>query len=400
MPHDGPGTTTLISMTSRTRLVVLLVSAPVIAFVVIGGFLGRAVAREDSYGHLRIFEDVVSLIIDNYVEAVDIDRVMEGAMRGLSDGLDPDSAYLTVDQVREFESGGRPPEGRVGLQLTRQYYLQVIAARDGSPAADAGLRPGDYIRNIEGQPTRAMSVFEGTRLLRGASGSTVELTILRGNSTEPTELKLVREPIGGAAEISGRIVSPGVGYVRIAAFGPDVAAQITATVAELAREGARQLVIDVRAAAEGSLDTGLDAARLFVSSGALAVREEQAGARETFQAGGGDGTLRQPLVLLVDGGTAGAAELFAIGLTANDRAEAIGRRTSGRTALQKLVNLPNGSGLWLSWAQFLTPSGTPIHGQGLEPDVVVDEPVVPLGTTPPDEDPVLDTALDLLATNR
>ena len=387
-------------MTSRTRLVVLLVSAPVIAFVVIGGFLGRAVAREDSYGHLRIFEDVVSLIIDNYVEAVDIDRVMEGAMRGLSDGLDPDSAYLTVDQVREFESGGRPPEGRVGLQLTRQYYLQVIAARDGSPAADAGLRPGDYIRNIEGQPTRAMSVFEGTRLLRGASGSTVELTILRGNSTEPTELELVREPIGGAAEISGRIVSPGVGYVRIAAFGPDVAAQITAMVAELARVGARQLVIDVRAAAEGSLDTGLDAARLFVSSGALAVREEQAGARETFQAGGGDGTLRQPLVLLVDGGTAGAAELFAIGLTANDRAEAIGRRTSGRTALQKLVNLPNGSGLWLSWAQFLTPSGTPIHGQGLEPDVVVDEPVVPLGTTPPDEDPVLDTALDLLATNR
>ena len=387
-------------MTSRTRLVVLLVSAPVIAFVVIGGFLGRAVAREDAYGHLRIFEDVVSLIIDNYVETVDIDHVMEGAMRGLSDGLDPDSAYLTVDQVRELENGERPPEGRVGLQLTRQYYLQVIAARDGSPAADAGLRPGDYIRSIEGQPTRTMSVFEGTRLLRGASGSTLVLTVLRGNSTEPTELELVREPIGGAAEISGRIVSPGVGYVRIAAFGPDVAAQMTATVAELAREGARQLVIDVRAAAEGSLDTGLDAARLFVSSGALVVREEQAGARETFRAGGGDETLRQPLVLLVDGGTAGAAELFATALTANDRAEVIGRRTRGRTALQKLVNLPNGSGLWLSWAQFLTPSGTPIHGQGLEPDVVVDEPVVPLGTTPPDEDPVLDRALDLLATNR
>ena len=386
-------------MTSRTRLVVLFVSAPVIAFVVIGGFLGRAVA-EDSYGHLRIFEDVVSLIIDNYVETVDIDRVMEGAMRGLSDGLDPDSAYLTVDQVRELESGERLPEGRVGLQLTRQYYLQVIAARDGSPAADAGLHPGDYIRSIDGQPTRTMSVFEGTRLLRGASGSTLVLTILRGNSTEPTELELVREPIGRAAEVSGRIVSPGVGYVRLAAFGPDVAAQMTATVGQLAREGARQLVIDVRETAEGSLDTGFEAARLFVSSGALVVREEQAGTRETFRAGGGDGTLRQPLVLLVDGGTAGAAELFATALTANDRAEVIGRQTRGRTALQKLVNLPNGSGLWLSWAQFLTPSGTPIHGRGLEPDVVVDEPVVPLGTTPPDEDPVLDTALDLLATNR
>ena len=105
-------------------------------------------------------------------------------------------------------------------------------------------------------------------------------------------------------------MSPGIGYVRIAAFGPDVAEQITATVGELAREGARQLVIDVREAAEGALDTGLDAARLFVSSGALVVREEQAGTRETLRAGGGDGTLRQPLVLLVDGGTAGAAELF------------------------------------------------------------------------------------------
>ena len=385
-------------MTSRARLIVLLVSASVIAFAVAGGFLNRAVAREDSYRHLRIFEDVVSLIINNYVEEPDPDQVMEGAMRGLADGLDPGSAYLTADQVSRLEDEEPLPEGRVGLELTRRYYLQVVAARDDSPAASAGLRPGDYVRAINGRPTRNVSVFEGVRLLRGAPGSTVSLTILRGNSSDPHELDLVREQIS-APEVTGRMVSAGVGYVRIAAFGPHVAEQITLKIGELARKEARQLVVDIRDTAEGSLDTGLDAARLFVASGALVVREEYSVTRETIRAGAGDGTIRQPLVLLINTGTASAAELFAAGLAANDRAEMVGRRTFGRAAVQKLVNLPDGSGLWLSWARFLTVSGTPIHLRGLEPDVVVDEPAVAFGATPPDEDPVLDKALDLLVSD-
>ena len=386
-------------MTSRTRLLVLLVSASVIAFAVAGGFLNKAIAREDSYRHLRIFEDVVSLIIDNYVEEPDLDQVMKGAMRGLADGLDPDSAYLTADQVSRLEDEEPLPEGRVGLELTRRYYLQVIAARDGSPAASAGVSLGDYVRAINGQSTRNVSVFDGVRLLRGAPGSTVSLTILHGNSSGPHELDLVREQIS-APEVTGRIVSAGVGYLRIAAFGPHVAEQITLRIGELARKGARQLVVDIRGTAEGSLDTGLDAARLFVASGALVVREGNDVTREMIHAGAGDGTIRQPLVLLINTGTAGAAELFAAGLAANDRAEMVGRRTFGRAAVQKRVNLPDGSGLWLSWARFLTASGTPIHLRGLEPDVVVDEPAVAFGATPPDEDPVLDKALDLLAPDK
>lgn len=385
-------------MAFRTRLIILLVSAPAIAFAILSGFLGRAVAREDAYRHLRIFKDVVSLIENNYVEEVDLDRVIDGALRGLADGLDPDSAYLTADQVSRLEDGEPLPKGRVGLELTRQYYLQVIAARDDSPAADAGLRPGDYVRAIDGQPTRNMSVFQGARLLRGAPGSTLLLTILRGSSRDAHELELVREQIS-APEVTGRMVSPDVGYLRIAAFGPDVAEQITLKIGELTREGARQLVVDVRQTAEGSLDTGLDAARLFVASGPLVVREEHGVAGEPIRASASDGTIRQPLVLLVNTGTAGAAELFTAGLVANDRAEVVGRQTLGRAALQKLVSLPNGSGLLLSWARFLTISGTPIHQRGLQPDVVVDEPDLAFGAAPPDEDPVLDKALDLLATD-
>jgi carboxyl-terminal processing protease len=224
------------------------------------------------------------------------------------------------------------------------------------------------------------------------------LTVLRGSSRDPHELELVREQLS-APEVTGRMVSPDVGYLRIAAFGPDVADQITLRIGELTGEGARQLVVDIRQTAEGSLDTGLDAARLFVESGPLVVREEQGATRETIRASASDGTVRQPLVLLVNTGTAGAAELFTAGLVANDRAEVVGRQTLGRAALQKLVSLPNGSGLLLSWARFLTTSGTPIHQQGLQPDVVVDEPDLTFGAAPPDEDPVLDKALDLLATD-
>jgi carboxyl-terminal processing protease len=144
-------------MTFRTRLVVLLVSTPLVAFAVVGGLLGKTVTREESYQHLRIFEDVVSLIVNNYVEEVEVDRVMEGAMRGLADGLDPDTSYLTPAEVSLVERKVEPEPGDVGIELTRQYYLRVIAARDGSPAARAGLHTGDYVRVIDGEPTRHMS---------------------------------------------------------------------------------------------------------------------------------------------------------------------------------------------------------------------------------------------------
>src|SRR5213593_3742177 len=228
-------------MSSRTRLIVMSISAPVIAFAIVGGFLGKVMAREDTYQHLKIFDDVVSLISSNYVEEADIDKVMRGAMRGLADGLDPDSAYLTVAEVKQVESGVALPPGGVGLELTRQYYLRVIAARDNSPAAKAGLRTGDYIRAINDIPTREMSVWEGMRALRGAAGSKVSITIIRGNAADPHVIELVRqaEP---AVEVTGRMAAPGVGYVRIITLGPKAAGQLKAQVAQLAGSGASKLI--------------------------------------------------------------------------------------------------------------------------------------------------------------
>jgi len=383
-------------MSSRTRIIVMSITAPVIAFAIVGGFLGRVIAREDTYQHLKIFDDVVGMISSQYVEEVDLDRVMHGAMHGLADALDPDSAYLAPDQVREVESGAPLAPAGVGLELTRQYYLRVIAARDNSPAWKAGLRTGDYIRAINDKPTREMSVWEGIRALRGTPGSRVSITIIRGNAADPHLIELTREN-EPASVVTGRIAGPGIGYVRIAAIGPGTATQVSSQIADLTKSGAAKLVVDVRRVSNGSIDEGLALARLFVGRGTLAIRETKGGVREPIDVGADDGAVTLPTVLLVDTGTSGAAEIFASALVGNQRAELIGEHTIGRAASQKLVRLPDGAGLWLSTTRYLTPSGTPLHEKGLEPTVPVDEPDVEFGQPAPTTDPVLDKALERLA---
>src|SRR5882672_6715520 len=207
------------TMTSRTRLLVLFVSAPVIAFAVIGGFLGNVMARaDDTYAHLKVFQDVVSLIMSNYVEQPNLDSVMRGAMRGLAENLDSDSAFLTAPVVRQVEGGDRLGPADVGLDLTHQYYLRVVSARDDSPAAKAGIRPGDFVRIVESRPTRDLSAFEGQRLMHGAPGSKVKLTIIRGSAVDPHVVELTREA-PATQDVKGRMQGDGIGYVRVAAFG-------------------------------------------------------------------------------------------------------------------------------------------------------------------------------------
>lgn len=377
-------------MTPRSRLYVLLVSIPLVAFAVIGGFLGKASARETSYQHLRVFEDVVSLVSNNYVEPVETERVMDGALKGLADGLDADSAWLTPAEVKAIEAGNGAPAGSVGLEFTRQFYLRVIAAREGSPADRAGLRTGDFVRAIDGRSTRSMSVVEGMRLLRGAPGSKVMLTVLRGNAAEPHEVALVREP-AAPATVTGRVLEGGIGYLRVPAFSSSSGGQLRAEAASLAAAGARHLIVDLRHTAEGPLDAGLGAARQFLAKGTLAQLEARGRTASPIGVSEG-GAITLPTTLLTTTGTSGAAELFASALVGNDRADIVGERTLGRVAVQTLVKLPDASGLWLTTSRYLTPEGKALHGEGLEPTLAVEEPDVEFGerlTT----DPILDAAL-------
>jgi carboxyl-terminal processing protease len=384
-------------MSSRTRLIVMSISAPVIAFAIVGGFLGKVMAGQDApYQHLKIFDDVVTMISSQYVEEVNIDKVMYGAMHGLADGLDPDSAYLTPAQVKQVEAGTPLPPAGVGLELTRQYYLRVIAARDNSPAAKAGLRTGDYIRAINDLPTREMSVWEGMRMLRGAAGTKVTVTVIRGNAADPHVVELVRQ-VEPPSVVTGRVAAPGVGYIRIAGISKDTAEQVKTHAADAVKNGATKLIVDVRRVSNGSPEDGLAVARLFVAKGTLAMRETKSGPRETIASGPGDGSITLPAVVLIDTGTSAAAEVFASALSGNKRADLIGEHTIGRAAEQKLIKLPDGAGLWLSTMRYLTPAGTPLHEKGLEPTVVVDDPDVEFGQPAPTADPILEKAIEHLA---
>jgi len=380
-------------MSSKTRRLVLWISTPIVVFAVVGGFLNRVNAREDTYQHLKIFDDVLGLITGNYVDKVDIDRVMGGAMQGLADSLDPDSAFLSPAQVKQVESNAALAPGDVGIDLTRQYYLRVIAARDGSPAARAGLRTGDYVRAIGDQPTREMSVFEGMRALRGAPGSKVSLTIFRGSANDPHVVELTRE-LTPTVDVTARVAAPSVGYVRVSGVTARTADQARSQIAELTTGGARHLIVDVRRTSGGSLDAGLALARLFVVNGTLAVRETKGQAKDTIAARQGDGTVALPTTVLIDNGTSGAAELFASALVGNKRADLIGEHTIGRAAQQRLIKLPDGSGLWLTTTRYLLPDGTALHEKGLAPTVPVNQPDVEFGQPAPTEDPILDKALE------
>jgi carboxyl-terminal processing protease len=342
-----------------------------------------------------VFDDVVSHVVNNYVEEVNIQQAMRGAMRGLSDALDPDSAYLTPELVKAVEQNTSPGPADIGVELTRQYYLRVVSARDGSPAARAGLRTGDYIRAIDGRATRDMSAYEGMRLLHGAAGSKVALLVIRNNAADPHELSLVRERTA-AAEVMTRMADSSTGYVRVGEFAKDAPEKLTQAVGALTKTGATRFVVDLRGTASGDIDNGIAAARLFVPSGTLAIRQTKA-QRETITAGANDGSINAPVILLVDQGTAAAAELFAAALNGNGRAELVGERTLGRAARQQLVKLPDGSGLLLSSMRYLTPANAGIHERGLTPDVQVRQPDVEFGAPPPAKDETLDTALARLA---
>ena len=397
-------------MTLKTRLSVLLISTPILAFVIIGGLMGRASAvttegPDDKFQHLRVFQDVVGLVMSNYVEEVRIDKAMEGALRGLAEGLDPDSAYLNAAQVKDIEQNKPLAEGDTGIELTRQFYLRVLAARDNSPAAKAGIDTGDYVRSIGETATRNMSVFEGMRLLRGEPGSKVLLTVLRGNAAEPHDVTIVRTK-AAAPTVTSKMLGGDTGYIRIPVFTATTKADVERQAGELTKTGAKALVIDLRHTAEGAIEHGIATARLFVKSGTIAIKAGREtvdsnkklveGPRETIAAQPGDGAIAVPVKLLMTAGTSGAAEVFAAALDGNQRAELIGEHTIGRAAHQKLVKLPEGRGLWLTYARYIHPSGEPIHGPGLKPTVAVAEPDVNFGEAPPTTDPILEAALERL----
>lgn len=382
-------------MSHRARLVVALVSTGLIGYVAVGSLLGKALG-DTSYGQLAIFNEVVRLVIDAYVEPVNLDRAMAGARLGMADALDGDSSYLDPEQWKLVQQPLAESDAEIGVVLTRRFaFVMVVAARPGSPAARAGLRAGDLLKSIDERHTRPMPALVAERLLRGAPGSSVKLSVLRAGA-EPFELTVVRERMAPAAA-SGRMLDAATGYVRVSDFTPRTADDVRAQVESLRRSGAERLVLDLRDAAWGAPADGVKVAELFLQGGPVGKLVGRRQDESLLQADAARSAWTGPLAVLVTNGTAGPGEVVAAALADAGRAKLVGEHTFGRAAVSKTVPLPEG-GLVLTVAKYMSPKGTSIHGQGLAPTVPVqdedDDEEPAEGEPRPDR--ILEKALDVL----
>lgn len=385
-------------MSSRARLAVALVSTVLVGYVALGSLLGR-VLGDTTYGQLALFNEVLRIVMEAYVEPVNVDRAMNGARLGLTDALDGDSAYLDADEFRAWQAqAGRDTDAEIGVILSRRMsFLMVVTAKAGSPAEKAGIRPGDLVKTIDGKHSRPLSAVAGQRLLRGAPGSVVKMTLLRAGS-DPVDVQVVRERLTPVAP-TGRMLDAGAAYVKIAEFTPKVADEVRADVEGFKRAGATQLVLDLRGAGHGELSEGVKVAELFMKGGVVA---RVAGAQSSEQVLNADPARAvwndRPLAILTDNGTSGAGEIVAAALLDAGRASVVGQPTFGRAPIQRAVTLPEG-GLVLTVARYVSPKGTAIHGKGITPTVPVrertDAEEEDAGGKPAG-DPVLEKALEVL----
>jgi len=378
-------------MRPRTRLLIALASTLLIGYIAVGSLLGR-VFGDTTYGQLSVFNEVVRLVLEAYVEPVNLDRAMAGARLGLTDALDGDSAYLDDDEVKLYNQASKD-DADVGLLLSRRGpFLMVVSSRAGSPGEKAGIKAGDVIKTIDGRQSRPLSAPIGQRLLRGAPGSVVKLTLMRSGS-DSVEVSLVRERAVMPSS-RARVLADGNGYLKVPEIEPQTSDDVRSDLDALRRGGAHGLILDLRGAGFGAPADGVKVAELFLKGG---IVTKLAGARypeQVFTADPGRSAWSLPVAVLIDTGTAGPAEVVAAALLDAGRAPVVGERTFGRAALQKLVSLPEGGGLLVTVAKYSSPKGTAIHGHGVEPSVAVETPEEEEGA--PGRDLVLEKAQELL----
>jgi carboxyl-terminal processing protease len=335
---------------------------------------------------IRNFTRVYEMVRQAYVEKVDNKTLMKAAITGMLSGLDPHSAYLDragLDALTEDTTGEYSGLGVVVLQVDGE--LKVVAPIDGTPAARAGIKPGDTIIRVDGKPVDPDAVDRSIEQLRGKPGSKIALTIVHENSDKPVELTLTREHIA-IASVKVRELEPGYAYIRISQFQEDTAADLDRKLSALvARHGAQKgAVLDLRSNPGGLLTTAVGVADAFLDSGTIvSTRGRLPDADMRFTAHPGDLLDGAPMVALVDNGTASAAEIVAGALQDQHRALIMGRRTFGKGVVQTVLPVDADHAVKLTTARYYTPSGRSIQAEGIKPDIAVADLVANRGEVAP-----------------
>ncbi len=330
---------------------------------------------KDPYARLDIFAKILRYVETNYVKPVDSQRLIDGAINGMLDTLDPHSSYLPPDLYKEMKIDATGEFRGLGLLLEqRDGELTVLSALDGSPANQANIGLGDRILRINGQSTARMSLHEAIRSLRGDEGSSVGLTLLKQGETRPKEMTLTRRKID-VTSVDGRLLAQGIGYIRIRAFQEGTSDDVVRllTQEEVASGGKlRGVVLDLRGNPGGLLDEGVKVADEFLAQGAIVTTQGRLPSqRETHLSTSRGRYQNGPLVVLVNGGSASASEILSGALKDHRRAVLFGSTTFGKGSVQTLIELDDGSALKLTIAHYLTPSGRSIQKVGIKPDLFV-----------------------------
>jgi len=337
----------------------------------------NALAQEEeaTYKGLSDFTRVLDLVERNYVEEVDPNKLTIGAIEGMLKTLDPYSVYLTPERYKEIEIGTSGEFGGVGMEVTvEEDALTVISPLEGTPAAKAGIKPGDHIIAIDGKSTRGMVVYEAVKMLRGPKGSPVKITIKREGEENPREITLIREIIH-VESVSSKLLDNHIGYIRLSQFQEKTSQELRDALTKLEAENGgklRGIILDLRNNPGGLLNQAIEVVDEFVNKGLIVSVKGRVETQSMDYYATKNGKFQDyPLVVMVNKGSASASEVVAEALQDNKRAAILGTQTFGKGSVQTIIKLEDGSGLKLTTARFYAPSGRSISEVGVIPDVIV-----------------------------
>ena len=393
-----------VRMSRFFRRSVFVLSLALLVALIAGEFGLRAVIagsdQDGAYKQLDIYSKVLSRIQGEYVTEPNLKEVTTGALHGLLETLDADSSYLTADEYKIYKDRPMGGDAQVGIVVSKRYgYATVVTVVPGSPADKEHLSDGDVSESIGGQSTREIPLAVIKLMLEGKAGTTVTMSVIRPRKADPDKVTLTRTVTAAPALAEQQYddvlyLKPGV---LTAARVDEVAARVKAL------GKSRKIVLDLRDVAQGDAAEGLRLANLFVKQGTLATLSGQKVETKTFAADAAKWLTDVPVAVLVNRGTAGAAEIAAGALGDSKRASVVGERTFGQGTEQKTIELPDGAALLLTEAEYVTPAGKKIMMDAVTPTVVVgpspdaevedEEPAVPAKS-----DAILTKALDVLKT--
>jgi carboxyl-terminal processing protease len=354
-------------MTSVTKKIVVVLSVIVFGFVAVGYVRGRS-SDDKAFRALTVYGEVLDRVQREYVDEPNLHQVTSGALHGLFDSLDPQSSYLSPLEYTDYkEKSAVAPKAEAGLALTKRFgYISVISALPDSPAQKTGLQLGDVLEKIAGFTTGQMGIEQAQLLLSGDPGTVVKLSVIRRGKAEPQDMEITLAKLAAPKLVEDKLEGD-IGYVRVSEFQPGATKQIRDELAQLEHQGAHKLILDLRDCALGNDEEGISAAQLFLPSGTITSLKGQTVSPVVSSADASKVAWTQPVTVLIDTGTAGAAEILAGAIADNHRGETVGMRTYGTASQQKLIQLEDGSALILTLANYYTPGGKEIPVDGVAP---------------------------------